>query len=603
MIDSIDTLPRFTLDWSKSPGGIHISARLFEGKAGLSVGVRNWNPTPVVRTANGRSVLVVGSPISGEKLDAGHVAERVLSFGATPEILKGLNGQFLVVCVETDGSRIVVAGDRFNGVPLYWADLGARFVAASSYIDLVRRIRSEPNFRFDGESMWTYVRFQRLLGDSTHDSLSRFLMPATRLELRPDAPVSMTRYWRPDYAKRPWRADEAGDAFVGHLQTSLARRTSDGRRYGLFLSGGHDSRTLAAAMRVPFTAFTVAFADNYEVACARRVAAAVGAPFRFLRLPDDHFTEQLDAAAELCGGMYSVDNALFLGLGDAVRKEADVVFHGHGLDYMFHGMYIPARWLELFGRPTFFRRLTPIDGDLVSAFVGGVPYRLKFAGVEDLVLPEARARIGDVLRHSVATVLADGQDVCQTDADRWEYLITHALGRHYSAPNIFSKATCGEQRTVTFDNDLFDFYLSLPPELRLQGQLLRHAMRRLAPAVGRIPTGNWGIRADASPAYKTAWLVARKLLRHATGNRKLRAPVPEDRTWPDRDTYLTTHPNWQAKIRAAVADERLAAAMPFLDWAQIRRRTPDWMSRPSGGAAVLVSLLGLQRFLELSERH
>jgi asparagine synthase (glutamine-hydrolysing) len=594
-------IPRFSIEWDKAPGPATLGTRLFEPGTGLRIGVDGYRPEPAVAARGDATAIVFGAPVVGETVDLRAAAESLLADGPTDVALRRLDGQFLVVHFDGRAGKLSIVGDRFNGVSLYYADLGNAFVATNNYIDLVRRIRARPGFKFDGKSMWTYVCLQRVMGATTHDNLSRYLLPATRLELSANHPAHATRYWRPDFAKRQWTEAEAGERFVGLLGNSLVRRTRDKRRYGLFLSGGHDSRVVATAFPVPFTAFTVAFSDNYEVDCARRIAAALGAPFRYLQLPQDQYSETLDAAAELCGGMYSVDNALFLGLDDAVGANADVVFHGHGLDYMFHGMYVPSRWITLFGRPTFFRKLTPLGDDLVSAFVGGVPYRLKYLELGEFVLPHSRVELDTYTNEQVASVLRDGEDVCRTNADRWEYLITHALGRHYSAPNILSKATCAEQRTPTFDNELFDFFLSLPPELRIYGQTLRLAMRNLAPAVARIPTGNWGMPAAAGPWTKTAWLVARKALRHATGITGLRAPTLEDRTWPDRDTYLASHPKWQSQILAAVTDGRLVDAMPFLDWSKIRARAPEWVRKPDGAAGLLVSLLSLQRFLALAE--
>ena len=37
--------------------------------------------------------------------------------------------------------------------------------------------------------------------------------------------------------------------------------------------------------------------------------------------------------------------------------------------------------------------------------------------------------------------------------------------KYYSYPNVLSKLSLREQRIASFDNDLFDFYLSLDPKL------------------------------------------------------------------------------------------------------------------------------------------
>ena len=175
--------------------------------------------------------------------------------------------------------------------------------------------------------------------------------------------------------------------------------------------------------------------------------------------------------------------------------------------------------------------------------------------------------------------------------------MTHSLCRHYSHPNIISKWTCAEPRAVSFDNTIFDFYQSMPVDLRLNGDAMRMALHRLNPALARLPTGNTGLPAGASAREKTARLVLRKLMRHLSGNSRLRAPHAEDRTWPDRDTYMRSHPAYRAMALEAVHSDLLADTMPYIDWPLLRRRCDEWLQKPQGGAKLMVSLMSLHRFL------
>jgi asparagine synthetase B (glutamine-hydrolysing) len=434
--------------------------------------------------------------------------------------------------------------------------------------------------------------------DKTHDSRSRFLSAATILTIDANG-ARQQRYWRPDFTKNRHRnSRQSGHELAQRLRHSLVRRTSDNKRYGLFLSGGHDSRTVLAAMRSAPACFTVGYSDNYEVNRARDLARLANAPFHFLKLAPDHLHQVADAAAQLCGGLYSIDHALFLGHDKAVSQHSDVVFHGHGIDYMYQGMYLPARNRTIAGRPTFFRHLTKYPGDLAAAFNNEIPFRLKYVDLMSLVRPEWRTRLADHLRSSAQAVIEDSADVAATDADRWEYFLIHALGRHFSWPNIGSKMIGVEQRTPSFDNDLFDFYLSLPPQQRVTAAALRRAQIELNRSMAMVPTGNWGIPAAYSPFSKTAWLAGRKALRHLTGISSLRGPQAQDRTWPDRDQHLCSEPHWRDRVAAALEDEELESVLSFLDWPALREKARQWMAKPSGGASLLVELLSLQLFLK-----
>ena len=61
----------------------------------------------------------------------------------------------------------------------------------------------------------------------------------------------------------------------------------------------------------------------------------------FIKINENHFHDNLDEMIETTSGYYSVINCLFNGLPKKGIEKFDALIHGHGLDYMFHGMYLP----------------------------------------------------------------------------------------------------------------------------------------------------------------------------------------------------------------------------------------------------------------------
>lgn len=597
------TLPHLTLSWNKNPEAeVSVVDGVFPEGDGLVIGLSGYRPLPKIRVNSRRSAAVVGAPVLDEKVSSERVAQEALVATDLERFARSLNGQFLIFVLDKEEKRLVIINDRFNGVPFYWADSADCFRAAYLYYDLFKVIRRQRGIDLRQDVMLQFLWLNRVLMDATYDTASHFMLPATVLTVDENG-INQKRYWRPDFSKKIYRSTrDAGAEYVEHLRRSLARLTSDERprKYGHFLSGGHDSRSILGAFPQPPACLTVSFSDNLEVECARESAAVVGAPHHFIKLDGDHMVQNFDDAVRLCGGMHSFLDALFIGLEDRVQPFADVVFHGHGLDYLFQGMYLPSRWVALFGRPTFFRRMMPLAENLIDHYLNNIPFRVKGVDIPALMLPGCRQQALDGLRAAVGQVIEDGSDICRSNNDHWEYLIIHALGRHYSHPNIDSKLTCAEQRTPCFDNDLFNFYLSLPAEHRVHGEVMRYALNTMNPALGRIPTGNWGIPAGASPAVKTAWLIARKLLRHLTGNERYKAPTVEDRTWPDREQYLRGYPSFVAEVRDALDGDQLAEILTVFDWQALRQQGNRWLNGESGGAAFLMALVTLNRFLRLT---
>ncbi len=583
-------LPRLLIRWAPAPGGTD---------TGLDVSSDGLTFPVLGREAADRLAFVVGNPIWNDRIDREAVLDRMLEVGELRRVAPTLNGQFLLLLAAAD--RLQIANDRFTSVPLYWARTVDGLKASLLYDDLIPEIRTDPAFAWQEEPMIEFIWFQRVLADKTYDTLSRFLTAASVLDATPSS-QSVEPYWQPNYEKRAFSSERQAAAEFGALLTgSLRRLTSDRepKRYGHFLSGGHDSRTVLAAFDAKPHCFTCAFSDNYEVSCARRAAESVGAPFTYIELSPHIFVDQMEPMSRLCGGMYATDHTLFLGFAQCVQEHADVVFHGHGFDYMYQGMYLPARTIHWFGSPTFFRRLQPFEGDLVARYKDGISFGMHDPVARGLIAADAQDRIDAYVAHSVAEVIRSGEGFCRTDADRWEHLINHSLARHYSHPNIMSKATLAEQRIPSFDNDLFDFYLALPNEFRISAQMLRAVINERAPVLGRIPTGNLGLPAGASPAAKTAMLIGRKLLRHLTGQRKYMAPGFKDRTWPDRDSYIRKDPRYRKTVLDAVRSDLLADRLPSFDWTGVRRQTDDWLSGPllPAPAKFLASLHTLHRFL------
>ncbi|HEX9780157.1 MAG TPA: asparagine synthase-related protein [bacterium] len=584
--------PQVQLGWSPAGAEVEIVERgdWPRPAGGLAMHWRGCRPAPAIVEAGTDVVLVFGNPVLGERIDRAGAARWFLSREHPSRDLAELNGEFLIVHADLTRRRLRVVNDRYASIPFYYARLGERLLGSLAYADLWLALGEAGARRTREESVFEFMWLQRLLGEKTYDSASRFL-PAATLLTADGAATTLEAYWRPDFAKTAYPSlDAAADALIGRLARALERKTSDGPRLGLFLSGGMDTRTVLAACGArTVSCVTVAFSENREGEIARTVAAARGAPHTLIVLPVGHYGRILDDASKLCGGMYAFDHALFLGLRDQVAPLADVVLHGHGLDYMFQGMYLPVRYLEAFGRRTFIRRLEAPRGDLAEAFLRRISYRLKRTDLLRYVRPAWRARLTDALRQSVEDVIARARPWARTPFDLWEYLLMHALSRHYTNPNVSSIGTCGEQRTLTFDNDVFALYLSMPERYRLAARVLRRALRRLDARLAALPSANTGLRIDSSPLSLTAAHAWRRL-------RGARHPQAADRTWPDRDRLFREDPRLRRAVRDAARSEVLAAHAPFLDLAVLGADLERRLEAPAGGGDLMATVVTLNEF-------
>ena len=593
-----DLLPHIFIEYS-SLAIKPFNNELFVNSAGLSIDVRNLTQTPILLENEKYLVFILGNPILGEKISHKAIADKFLNDTWDKEFLCSLNGEFLIVCLDKKKKLLHITNDRFTSIPLYYASDAKGFMGSVFYNDLWRRLSSENRLRLNQEAFFEFLWLQRLLGTKTYDTASRFLPAATTLTYD-GKKIAHETYWSPSFKKTTKSLKECSVLLAESLKRSLGRKMSDeGKRYGLFLSGGIDSRTVLAAFDKSPVCFTFAVSKNNEYQVAREVAKIKNSQHIFIQLNPDPYSARLDLLVQLGGGMYAFDHALFFGFKDAIAPFVDVIFHGHGIDYLFQGMYVPTARIN-FGlkRPSIFK-LRTLSNDFISDYLSTIPYRLKGVRLLDFVKEDCKDKMYESLRESLREVTNTGKKFCNSPYDYWEYTLIHSLSRHYPNTNLSSMATCVEQRTATFDNDIFNLYLSLPVEYRLNAKIARMTLKHLNPQMAKVRTGNTNIRADFSPLQRELCCIGDGLMRKAR-LRKGRAkfwPSAEERTWPDRGAIIKTHPRMKQAALDLCGSETLAE-LNFLDMDKLSQEIPKWINQPQDSGAFMTFLITLDRFLK-----
>lgn len=583
------------------PASLTVSAEADEIiPEGLTLRHHRIFPEVLAHKGASRDVVLLGSPFEGETIEREALAAKLAGMDDPVSYIHDLNGEFGLIIHDRAKGVLDIYTDRFASFPFYYATKASAFFASTNYLDLARVIRDWPGFALRPEKAYEFLMMQRLFGNETHDTLSSFIPAGSRLRLNIAQldKVEISRYWRP--FQKPKRKDSITaqiNEFVPLLAKAVKRRVpaGTGADTGLFLSGGHDGRLIAGYAPEKITCYTYGMTDNNEVECARRVARHCGHNHEYINVPDDFFTRTLDRSAWLNAGMYAIDHALFIPVEGRHNPHSKVYMNGHGLDYFFHGTYLNTRWRELLGRPTFYRAMIGFPKDVVDYFLKTISFRLKYDLTGLLVKADARERMKKALHDSVSGVMNEGKTFSGDMTDQWDYLVFHNQSRHFTYGNILSMRVDGEVRTPCYDRELYDLNFTLQPEHRIHGLLPLAAMRRHSWKLAALPAGNFGMPAGALPWMRTAWLIGRKVLRDLTGSKKFHGPQPEDRTWPDRQEYMETHPEFWGAATEALRDQRFMDMMDFLDWGKIKAEAETIRSQP-GGSAFWVYMLSYYRF-------
>lgn len=588
-------LPHLSVQWNfKDPVTDLKSAHgVFPAGSGVIIGQMNQEKITAHGARDGRSVMVIGSPVINDIVDRDAVVLKMLDAENSSEAVLEINGEFLILIAQSNTQELLIFTDRFSSYPFYWAQNDQEFCGATLYLDVARHCRAWPDFALRPEKAYEFFILQRMMGTDTHDTLTQYLPAASCLKIRANEKAEITKYWHPNYLKNMQSSRRAlGKKFVSLFARSVHARLVDKEKksYGVFLSGGHDSRLVAAYADRSVTCYTLSFAYNKEVECAKAIADAIKQDHVFQKLDDDYFSKTLEDTSYLSGGMYAIDHALFLPLGYDGRSSRDVYLHGHGLDYMYQGMYLHKKTFSIFGRETFVKRQVPLPADISKYFIKTVSFRLKHDYAKVL-----NQRYDQDLYAHVKRIEEEGRQKNLTTHQIWEYLIFHQPSRHYTFTNILSKRVCGEVRTPTFDNELYAFYLALPDKYRVHSDMLRYAMKAHPSGIADIPAGNHGAPAGWGPWQKTIVLIARKILKEITRSDRYAVPAAQDRTWPDRRDYIQSHPAYWAAMTEAFHDDAFKKFMDFVNWPALERE-PEKFLEQDHAAGFMVSLLSYYTF-------
>lgn len=506
-----------------------------------------------------------------------------------------LDGEFLIV-IETP-SKIFVANDRFASKPLFYLFDGKELVISLDYSYLWKWLSNNNRLKPDPLAFYEFLHFQRLFAETTFDTASKALPPASIITCSAyTKTISVNRYWKPDFKKRLDHRKVIAKDLADAVRSSVTTKTRHIKNPSLLLSGGMDSRVVLGGFsknKLPHC-ITIGRTPNNEVEVARSLANLIGAKHSYVTRSDSHHANILTKSVTSGGGMYSFHHGHFF---DIDIPETDLILHGHGFDYFFQGMYLPATRRRILGRPTRSYALKSINYDLTGQYIKEAKYRVKGIDFLTLLNREYIGQATDRLRADIDSVLASITDVTTDPYDKWDYLTTSAPGRHYTYLNILSVESLAEQQTIAFTNEILDLYYSTPTTIRHGTTLLAATIKNLNPRLLEIRNANTNMRPDLSPARLTleSWKrgIRRRLgpySNHSTD------PSTKDRSWPSDTDIVQTLSNQSAQISNLHTSDTLNSLQLFNN-SKIKSLATNALQGDHNSAGAILSLITIEKFL------
>lgn len=261
------------------------------------------------------------------------------------EGLERLEGMFALALWDAVRRRLVLMRDRLGIKPLYYAWTSGRLTFGSEIKAVLAGI--ELDRAIDDQAFAEYLWYGNSFEDRTIYRGVRALQPGHRLVVE-DGRYRIEPWWQVEEwverAPRPRDAREAAVAVREALDGAVARQLVSDVPVGIFLSGGIDSSSIAAAAAQSgrhLVSFSVGF--DYErgvneLPKARRVAKAFGLDHHELRVSGGALEEVLMRLVAAHDEPFAdaANIPLYL-LAQEVRGSIKVVLQGDGGDEMFAG--------------------------------------------------------------------------------------------------------------------------------------------------------------------------------------------------------------------------------------------------------------------------
>ena len=505
------------------------------------------------------TLVVWGTPsLDGAILRASQIADR-LRIEPIEGLARRLDSSFVLIFYDRRADQLSIVTDRTGSLPFFYCNAAGRFTASSAFKLLFDRRGAGQSSTVDPWTVAEFFYFRRVFNTRTYDRDIAYLPGASILTIAANGANERRCYWRINADKPGLGQDVLAERLAEALRASMQTAMSDGRRYGLMLSGGLDARALLAAALAPPTCFTTTPKPNNELAIAVELAHLRGAEHHYIPRPVNLLDHALQPSVALSGGMTIFPEVQFLGYGEHIQPYADTVFMGLFLDIMFCGHYMPKSLVQYAGHPGWHFRLHALEGDLPTLFARTVSYRLKASDPMSVIKPEHRDRLRSHVVECVRQEMDEARAIGLSGYDLWEYAHLHNMARHYSLLMAQSVRTFAACRVPAFTNRLYDLCWQLTARDKANWEVYQKALKLLSPELMRVLNANTNIRADMPLRMQSAVKLVRGLTKRVLGSSITAAPSWWDRSWPEPRQSIDVNPHIQAAMHALPSSSALAA--------------------------------------------
>lgn len=471
---------------------------------------------------------------------------------------KKLNGSFSILIYDLFLKEINIVSDRFSSRPIYYYIDNQKNIIATQCKALLEFPGVRLNINWN--SIFEFFVFERVLTEHTFYKEVNAILPAHILQFRNNN-INIFKYWEIEYKNEKHSESYYIELLSERLKSAVDRRTRDNKKFGILLSGGLDSRAILAAdyNNKIRKGFSVGDFVNREIKVAKEIAKTKNIEHYFLQRNPDHYINIMDEAIEIGDGMYRYDHAHFLGFMDFISERCDILLHGHGLDYTFQGLYQPYSIIEFLGKKV---EMPKLEHYKMEGIVNSLINRRGLSNIpldiSNVFNKNMYNDFIDNLSNSMNVILKDQNIDGNNFYNVWDYFILHSLSKHFTFLNFLCVRHFINERTLIYDNDLFDLYLMMPSKYRIKGRVYRKAIKRLNKDMANIFNSNTNLPANIN-IWMEWFLINNSKLKNKfmKQNKSKNKSILTEGSWPNFGELIRNNGKMNSIIKKNISDERI----------------------------------------------
>ena len=434
---------------------------------------------------------------------------------AAPRIISGIEregkaflprvcGNYTIAILCKNIKDFILFNDRMGPRRIYYANLDG-MVVFSPEVKAISFLTGF-NCELDWKGLADFFNYGYVLSDNTFFKDIKSMPSSSILKFsRRENALRVEKYWYPSYKERSGSMDDFADEGFSLLRDSIAEKVSHAGSVISPISGGLDSRIILATLKelnagIPIKPVTYGQHFSYEYKNAQKVCRSLEV--------DNHCLVEINPlkllpvytlAVWLSEGMVSMLNCHLLLIPRVLGGEYECLLNGiYGGPTNYSAEYF--RKDHLTGELSHEEKARDIQKIIsISPQNYDIVFHKPFA---DLIREHSLRSISDELGEHILT----SDRFCnQRDA----FFIENRMRRFICQSSLYR--FYWEEQLPLSNYNLYDFYLSTPPEMKLNRELLKTMLMRKFPAVASISDANTGLNLYQQP---TDWYRRKQKFKH-----------------------------------------------------------------------------------------